>query len=393
MFVDGKCIFCYNIKYGGIKMRKTLRKTICILLAAVLLLSSAFIHLAFAGYSEITERTPLLDGNSKLTQTGWCPVNLFDFSRKDYKGNPFKLKEWDFYQVSNDRYTMQITIADISIAGAVCVTVFDMETGDRIEQMLINLFTFGRMGMKDDAMAPHSYKFKRGNFDLSVDVTEEKRTIVFKGKKDSEDFDINLTLDMLPEHESLTMAVPFEKDSQFYLNQKINCMAATGTIDHGDTHIEFKGKEDNSYCVLDWGRGVWPYHQVWWWGNGSTTLEDGSIFGFEIGWGFGNTDEGIENCLFYNGKAHKIGKITLVNQKEVTENWTGTDWILTSEDGRFEMTMTPFFDNFTKTRVVFVGNICHQVFGKFNGTVTLDDGTVLEIKDMTAFIEQSDNMW
>lgn len=57
------------------------------------------------------------------------------------------------------------------------------------------------------------------------------------------------------------------------------------------------------------------------------------------------------------------------------------------------MTMTPFYDNITQMRVLFIGNICHQVFGKWNGTMTLDDGTVIEIKDMVAFCENSDNMW
>ena len=65
----------------------------------------------------------------------------------------------------------------------------------------------------------------------------------------------------------------------------------------------------------------------------------------------------------------------------------------TSSDGRFEMTMTPFYDNYTKSRVLFIGNICHQVFGKWTGTVTLDDGTVLDINDMVAFCEISVNMW
>ncbi len=378
---------------GDMKMKKTYKRLTCLLLAVIMIFSASFIQFAFAGYEKITKKTPLLDEKGHLTTTGWCPQNMFEFSRDDYHGNPLKLKEWDFYQISNDRYCMQITVADISIAGAVTVTVFDMQTGERIEQLMIKLFTFGRMKLSNSAMKPHSYSFSKKNFDMSIDVTAKKRTIKFSGVKDKEPFEINITLDMLPVHESLTMAVPFENEKQFYLNQKINCMAAKGTVDHGDTHITFNGKKDNSFCVLDWGRGVWPYHQVWWWGNGSTVLQNGSIFGFEIGWGFGNTDEGIENCLFYNGKAHKIGKIILKNQDEVAENWTGVDWILTSEDGRFEMTMTPFFDNFTKTRVIFVGNICHQVFGKFNGKVTLDNGKILKIKDMTAFIERSDNMW
>jgi hypothetical protein len=35
----------------------------------------------------------------------------------------------------------------------------------------------------------------------------------------------------------------------------------------------------------------------------------------------------------------------------------------------------------------------HQCHGLWNGTATLDDGTVLEIKDMYAFCEYVTNAW
>lgn len=35
-------------------------------------------------------------------------------------------------------------------------------------------------------------------------------------------------------------------------------------------------------------------------------LEDGNVFGFNIGYGFGNTSAASENMLFYNGKSHKL---------------------------------------------------------------------------------------
>ena len=35
----------------------------------------------------------------------------------------------------------------------------------------------------------------------------------------------------------------------------------------------------------------------------------------------------------------------------------------------------------------------HQVHGKWNGTMTLDDSTKLEIKDMYAFCEYVENRW
>ena len=43
-----------------------------------------------------------------------------------------------------------------------------------------------------------------------------------------------------------------------------------------------------AFGVLDWGRGVWTYHNVWYWGSASG-LVDGVPFGFNIGYGFGDT--------------------------------------------------------------------------------------------------------
>ena len=58
------------------------------------------------------------------------------------------------------------------------------------------------------------------------------------------------------------------------------------------------------------------------------------------------------------------------------------------------MTMTPFYDNCNEMMPLnLVGMNTHQVHGLWNGTVTLDDGTKLEIKDMYAFCEKVYNKW
>lgn len=377
-------------------MKKRIKRIFSSLLIAVTVLS-LFCPPAFAEKAKeqvlITEKTPLLDENGKLTKAGYCFTNQYEYDRSKIKANATRIKEWDFYQISNGRYCVQITIADISLAGNASVAMFDMETGERWDAANIRLFTFGKYGVSPDAMLPNVYTKNAKNFKLSVEVTETQRVIRFEGKVKGKPYTADLTMDMFPNHESLIMALPFDRgnDKQFYFNQKVNCMPVTGTVKVGD-EVTAEFSPEDSFCVLDWGRGVWPYHENWYWGNGSTKLADGSIFGFEIGWGFGDMSAATENTLFYNGKAHKIGEIYLNEDKFETKNWMDP-WVFTSSDGRFEMTMTPFYDNITKARVLFVGNICHQVFGKWNGTVTLDDGTVLEIHDMIAFCEDSDNMW
>jgi hypothetical protein len=43
--------------------------------------------------------------------------------------------------------------------------------------------------------------------------------------------------------------------------------------------------------------------------------------------------------------------------------------------------------------VLWIDNHCDQVFGKYSGTLTLDDGQVIEVKDMYGFFEHARNRW
>lgn len=333
---------------------------------------------------EIVRSIPLLDNSGHIVTPGYAKQNFYQYERGKISANWSRIKEWDFYQVTNQRYTIQITVMDISLAGAWTFACFDMLTGERSEAMSVSPFTKGSMGLLQDGMNPHKISRRAGDFFGEITVIENQRRLrIKKGTR----IEADVTLSLLPEQEYLVMAVPFDKPQQFYLNQKMNCMTANGHV-RADK-MEFDFEPDTAFGVLDWGRGVWPHRCSWYWGNGSTILPDGNIFGFEIGWGFGDMSAATENMLFFNGKAHKINQVFL--QKDPVD-WM-KPWVFLSDDGRFEMTMSPIYDNYTSTRVLEVGNRCHQVFGQWNGTATLDDGTVLEINNMMAFCEFSDNRW
>ena len=143
------------------------------------------------------------------------------------------------------------------------------------------------------------------------------------------------------------------------------------------------GKEyifgDGAFGLLDWGRGVWPFHNEWYWSNGTGTV-DGKIFGFNLGTGFGNTSQATENMLFYNGKYHKLGRVHFDLDTEYMKPWR-----LYDDEGRLDLTLTPCYDRTTRMKVLFVDNCCHQMFGGFSGRAVLDDGTVLQIDDLQAF--------
>ena len=177
-----------------------------------------------------------------------------------------------------------------------------------------------------------------------------------------------------------------EKKGRFYYNQKINCMRAEGFAEYNGKRYEFH--PEKHFGTLDWGRGVWTYDNTWYWGSGNCDV-DGHAFGFNIGYGFGNTKAASENVIFYDGMAHKIDDVTFV----IPEDDYCKPWKFTSSDGRFEMDFMPLLDRSACLDYKLIVSDQHQVFGWMSGTTVLDDGTKVEIKDVLCFAEKVHNRY
>lgn len=177
-----------------------------------------------------------------------------------------------------------------------------------------------------------------------------------------------------------------EKKGRFYYNQKINCMRAEGFAEYNGKRYEFH--PEKHFGTLDWGRGVWTYDNTWYWGSGNCDV-DGHAFGFNIGYGFGNTKAASENVIFYDGVAHKIDDVTFV----IPEDDYCKPWKFTSSDGRFEMDFMPLLDRSACLDYKLIVSDQHQVFGWMSGTTVLDDGTKVEIKDVLCFAEKVHNRY
>ena len=336
--------------------------------------------------NRITGPGPLLDKNGALLQRGYSTEALLKYRREDIKAPPWRIKEWDFYQVSNDDYCVQFTIGHTSYAGALTVTFFRFDDGLRYDKNATLVLPFGSLNMPPSSVK--GVKANRAGVEISFDVSPGKRVLRCKTAADKKTPAMEAEILLLQPHDtSLVIATPFKEYAHaFYYNEKINCMPAEGYITIGDKRYDFV--PESSFGLLDWGRGVWPFHAEWYWGNGSG-LVDGVPFGFNIGYGFGDTSAATENMLFYNGTAHKLSEVIF----DLQSNGYMTPKHFSSDDGRFEMDFTPIYDRYTETKLLFIDNRCHQIFGRFSGTVRLDNGQELIIKDLTAFTEHAVNNW
>ena len=340
---------------------------------------------------EITTRHPLLDEQGRLIEAGYTKGLLMDYDRKAIKGGALRIKEWDYYLIANNDYAVALTIDDNSYMGLDGISLLDFRKPWEHTNNVMSFLTLGKR------------HFPASSSNGDVCSGTKKYSISFKHNVDHRllSFHMDNFMDGKPirgeirlenpQQESMVIVTPFaEKDTAFYYNQKINCLPASGSVEFdGQTYIFDK---ENSFGVLDWGRGVWTYDNVWYWGSASG-LADGVPFGFNIGYGFGDTSAASENMLFYGGKAHKLSQVTFnIPMKDGMEDYM-SPWIFTSDDGRFEMDFVPIIDRAACTDVKLICSDQHQVFGRFTGKAVLDDGKEIYIKDFLGFAEKVHNKW
>lgn len=340
---------------------------------------------------EITEQIPLLDGQGNLTRAGYARRLLPVYDRKKVKGGLTRLKEWDYYYVGNDRFGVALTIADNSYMGLDSISFLSFEGEPwEITKSPMSPFPMGRTALPATSAAGITASSgKRHAILFQAGEGKRQLTAHMEQFKDGRPIDVQLTLTGEPE-ESMVICTPFDKPGHFYYNQKINCMRAQGTVRIGEE--EYRFEPDSSFGVLDWGRGVWTYHNTWYWGSASG-LVDGADFGFNIGYGFGDTSAATENMLFYKGRAHKLSQVGFgIPMKDGREDYL-SPWRFTSDDGRFEMDFVPVLDRASCTDVKLIKSDQHQVFGRFSGRAVLDDGTVLQVRELMGFAEKVENKW
>ncbi len=353
---------------------------------------------------EITEKMPLLDKKGDLREPGWAKQLLWTYTRNDIRAPKFRIKEWDYYIVIHDgkkdgteSFAAAFTISDDGYVGLQSVSLLHLDEGNASEhtETILNVFPMGKLRLPETSESGNvTYKDKRLNMRFEKECCKRHLTCEFDNFQDGKKLTADITL-IQGKGDTMAIATPWDKKKHFYYNQKINCMAASGEVNFdGKTYVF---NPENDYGTLDWGRGVWTYDNTWYWGNGNAVIGEHS-FGFNIGYGFGNTAAASENIVFIDGIAHKLDDVDFGipndrDPKDMDAPDYMSPWHMTSSDGRFEADFVPVFDRFAKMDFKLIVSDQHQVFGRMTGHATLDSGKVVEFKDILVFAEKVHNRY
>ena len=340
---------------------------------------------------EILNSGPLLNANGSLSTAGWSRQPMLDCNLENASFyslkflQPLRVKRWDYYAIFTPNYFFSFTVSDIGYMGMMFAYVLDFKTATFQEESIIAPFAKG-VDLPRNSQEGISH-FDNGKVSLRFSVEDGARHLQVNWPQFGEtSLSADIRLDCPPDHESMTITIPIEKQ-RFYYNRKINCMPASGWVRYGET--EHTLTPDTCLGQLDWGRGVWAYSSFWLWASSSGTLPDGRTLGLNMGYGFGDTTAASENAFILDGKVHKLGTLKF----EYDAEHFMKPWRMKDDNGRLDLVFTPFYERVAKTDLKVLNSEVHQMFGRYRGTLVTDDGDSFVIEDLVGFAEEHHAKW
>ncbi len=321
-----------------------------------------------------------LDGTLKEATVQTVP-NL-SFNREDVKKKG-KLKEWETYYISDNRYGLIVSLCNLSYAAVLSASVVDFGKNISYNKTSMAFWPKNKDFMSHSIFSGVS-AYHTKDADLSFETKGGKRLLsgnfnnFFKEGASRYDLNFEIELDEYPD-EHLVRTASFKKNWQFLFNQKINCVRAFGRFTVKERTYKLG---DAAMATLDWGRGVLPRNNLWYWASLEHVVK-GDLVGLNLGRGFGE-GEG-QNMLFINGQGYKLDDVRIyIRHDNLRHDYLRT-WTFYSNDGRVELMFEPDQDRHNGLNKLICWHYPHQVFGHFNGKINLEDGKVIELDDVPGF--------
>ena len=168
---------------------------------------------------EITTSGPLLGSDGNLLEPGWARSLLPVYRRADIKAGAMRVKEWDYYLITDGHIGLALTIADNGYMGLDSVSFLDFDGKWEKTTSRMRALPLGRTQLPESS-AEGASEISKGGYALTFYHEDGARMLSFHmdkflGKEPIEGI-VKLTDE--PD-ESMVIATPFDKPGHFYYNQ------------------------------------------------------------------------------------------------------------------------------------------------------------------------------
>lgn len=332
---------------------------------------------------EITQAVSLCRADGKTLHPdarGWSRQPLLT---ANLLGEWGRTKRWDYWCILAGDLVIAVTYADVDYLGLATIWWCDLPSGRKGGRDLVLPLARGLDLPDRPGTDPLLYDGRRTQ--VRIDDDAAGTTITASWRERGRPAHLEVRIDQPVGHESLNVVIPWS-DRLFQYTSKHQARPAHGRLVVGGEERRI----DDAWGVLDVGRGRWPYRTNWNWGGGAGRSAAGAVVGLQLGAKWTEGTGFTENGVIVDGRLTKIGA-------ELTWDYAWDQplapWRVRHPDGSLDLELVPTYDHHTKVTAVVMGMEVHQVFGRWRGHVTTEDGARHDIADLQGFAEESRSRW
>ena len=285
---------------------------------------------------------------------GWARHPLWAYSRHHSS------YERDLYIITSNSkgWTVCASIMEAGSSYEYRITYFDLSSGKLLQKRIQRHFLKNHRVLPEASENRQSSNFSCEEMRLSFIRHNAKRNILLCAPE-LEFLDARFTLIQPEDLESLcTMRSWKDTRTAFLFDRKLNCMKASGILRLGDETISIS-EDENAFASLNIIRGRLPRKTSDRWLTCCLSIDDHTL-GIDI-------VPGGESTIVFDGSLQRIASVKEETGKEFR-----------SSDGRLDLSFSIIPSSET---------VSDMQFGYCTGKVILDDGTVIDIRDVPAVME------
>jgi hypothetical protein len=324
---------------------------------------------------EITEPVDLCDAAGRLNPAaiGWTRAPLH---RSNLRGWG-RTKRWEHWGVVTPTHVLGVTVSSLDYAGMHGIYVLDRRTGTETRRDVVAPLARGTQLPDGGAGGP--VRASAGGLTISVDESLRGTRL----HAEAPGVRVELMVERVDGHESLGVVVPWtERLFQYTLKDVARRVSGRIWLD-GHEHTV---PPEESWAVLDHGRGRWPYAVTWNWGAGSGVV-DGAVVGLQLGGQWTDGTGATENGVVVDGHLHHFDDL-LEWQYDVTHPLR--PWRIRGP--HVEVVLEPFHQRVATTNLGIVASRTHQAFGHWRGHVVVD-GRPQSVDGLVGWAEEARHRW
>lgn len=314
----------------------------------------------------ISSQKPIIDGEFQFGTTSppFDEVNLLEAINSLGKFSPmwlkkFKLKEWQAFQVGNERFFILIAIYNAKFTGVAQFLIYDKQTKKQ--------YFYKKQPSPKKLITPNKLKsstanYISSNFEIKVNYRENGEIEIKASSnnfKNLPDFKANFSAN-INERSAQVVTIPFAQNRGMY-SQK-SALSCEGNLKIGNESYQFKNED--SFLILDDHKGYYLNPMVYDWCTGAKNSA-GSFIAFNLTDNQSiNPERYNENCIWINENLHFLPPVKFTRLEGVYKTWQIKDNL-----GMVDIEFTPTIKNEFLLNLLIIKSDYYGPFGDFKGFI------------------------